>query len=213
MVFTGAWILAGLVQEGYSARREDISALAALDAESAWVMIAGLIAAGLLTLAFAAGLRAELGPGLGSSLGCGLVALTGAGLAGLGLLRNDCSSVTGACETRVELGEVSWQHSAHDIFSAPVFAAAVVAPLVLGLRFRSEPRWRRLSPLLLAAAPVLAVLFALGGVEAIPGWAGVVQRAAASVAFLCLEAMALQLLRLSWGAASRAGSNACESTS
>jgi hypothetical protein len=34
-VFTGAWLVGGLVQQDYSLRREDISALAALDAEIA----------------------------------------------------------------------------------------------------------------------------------------------------------------------------------
>jgi hypothetical protein len=196
VVFTAAWVIGGLLQDGYSARREDISALAAVDAERAWVMIIGLVVAGLLTLVFATGLRAELGAGLSTSFGCALVAFVGVGLLGLGLLRNDCSSVTDACRSRVEAGEVSWQHTAHDVLSAPVLAAAVVAPLVLGLRFGKERRWRLLAPLSFGAAVLLAVLFSLGGTDAIPGWDGAIQRSGASVAFLWLELAALHLLWL-----------------
>ena len=160
-------------------------------------MIAGLVLAGLLTLAFGAGLRADLGPGLGASLGCALVAFVGVGLVGLGLLRNDCSSMTAACASRVDAGAVSWHHTAHDVVSAPVLAAVAVAPLVLGLHFRAEPRWRRLAVLSFIAAAVIALVFIIGGLEAIPGWDGALQRAGASAALLWLEATALRLLWLS----------------
>lgn len=191
-VFTGAWIAGGLLQEGYSARREDISALAAADAEHAWVMIAGLVAAGLLTAAFGVGLRFETG----SLPGPALVIFAGLGLAALGLLRNDCSSLTAECKARVAAGEVSWHHTAHDVLSVPVFAAAVLAPLVLARALRRDPRWRSVVPWSLGATPALGVLFLLGGVEAFPSWDGLLQRVAASAAFAWLGAAALHALRL-----------------
>jgi hypothetical protein len=41
IAFTIAWLIGGLVQDEYSFRQEDISALAALDAQHAWIMITG----------------------------------------------------------------------------------------------------------------------------------------------------------------------------
>jgi hypothetical protein len=193
VVFTTAWVAAGFVQDGYSARREDISALAARTAEHPWLMMAGLCATGLLVAAFAFGLHR--GVRRGSVTGPALVLLCGLGIVALGLLRNDCSSLTEACEARVEAGEVSWQHTAHDVVSVPVLAAAVAAPLVLALRFRTDARWRALAPFSAAAAPVLGALFALAGIEA-ASWNGVLQRVAVSAVLLWLEVAALRLLRL-----------------
>jgi heme A synthase len=157
-------------------------------------MIAGLVASGALLAAFALALHA--GVARGSVVGPLLVGFCGVGMVALGLLRNDCSSLTQECEARVDAGTVSWQHTAHNLVSAPVFAAAVAAPLVLALRFRADARWRSLARFSVATAPVLAVLFALGGTEAAAPWNGVVQRVAVSAALLWLEVTALHLLRL-----------------
>jgi hypothetical protein len=194
LVFTAAWVVAEHVQGGYDARREDISALAARTAEHPWLMMAGFVTSGLLLSAFAFALHH--GVSRGSIVGPLLVILCGLGVVALGLLRNDCSSLTEECEARIAAGKVSWQHSAHDLLSGPVFAAAAAAPLVLALRFRADPRWRALAPFSAAAAPVLAVLFALGGIEAARSWNGVIQRVAVSAALLWLEVAALRLVRL-----------------
>jgi hypothetical protein len=45
LLFTLAWLIAWPVQDEYSPRREEISALAALDAEQAWIMILGFFCA------------------------------------------------------------------------------------------------------------------------------------------------------------------------
>jgi hypothetical protein len=42
IAFTTAWLLGWLDQDKYSVRQEDISALAAMDAQHAWIMITGL---------------------------------------------------------------------------------------------------------------------------------------------------------------------------
>lgn len=194
IVLTAAWVAAGFAQDDYSARREDISALAARSAQHPWLMIAGLVTSGVLVVAFALALHRGIRGG--AVAGVALVALCGFGMVALGLLRNDCSSLTEECQARVEAGEVSWQHTAHDLLSAPVFAAAVAAPAVLALRFRADPSWRSLTPLSAAATPVLAVLFILGGLEAAPSWNGVVQRVAVSAALVWLESVALRLLKI-----------------
>lgn len=194
VIFTATWVVAGFVQDGYNARREDISALAARSAEHPWLMIAGLVTTGLLIAAFAVALHR--GVRRGSVAGPALVALCGLGMVALGLLRNDCSSLTEECEARVEAGDVSWQHRAHELVSVPVFAAAVAAPVVLALRFRADAGWRALAPFSAAAAPALAALFALGGLEPAPSWNGVIQRVAVSAVLVWLEVAALHLLRL-----------------
>lgn len=192
ILLTAAWVAGGLVQRGYSARREDISALAAMDAEHAWIMIAGLATSGALTAAFAVG----LGWGVrGSRIGPAVVGLVGVGMVALGFLRNDCSSLTEACKARVEAGAVSWHHRAHDVVSVPVFAAAVIAPLLMAWTFRSNTCFSPLALYSISTAAALAVLFALGGVEAFPAWDGAIQRAAVTAAILWMEVIALRLLR------------------
>jgi hypothetical protein len=191
LVFTSAWVTGSLVQKGYSIRREDISALAALDAEHPWIMIAGLAVSGALTVAFAVGLRCRIPRSTAASA---LVALAGLAMIALGLLRNDCSTETAACKARVEAGAVSWHHHAHDALSGPVFAVAVLAPLLLAPRLRGEVRLKALAAYSVATSAALAVLFALGGLDAVPGWDGAVQRAGVSLAMLWMEVVALRLL-------------------
>jgi hypothetical protein len=112
----------------------------------------------------------------------------------LGLLRNDCSTETEACEARIAAGASSWHHHVHDVLSGPIFAAAVIAPLLLARALRGDARLHALAPYSLGTAVALAVLFALGGLDAAPGWDGAVQRGAVSLAMLWLEVVALRLL-------------------
>jgi hypothetical protein len=191
VVFTTAWITGSLVQKGYSIRREDISALAALDAEYPWILILGFAVSGALTTAFAVGLRGRIPR---SRLASALVALAGLGMIALGLLRNDCSTETEACKARVEAGAVSWHHQAHDVLSGPVFAAAVLAPLFLAPRCRRELGSKALAAYSIATAAALAALFALGGLDAVSGWDGAVQRLGVSLALLWMGVVALRLL-------------------
>ena len=51
IAFTLAWLVGGLVQDEYSFRQEDISALAEMDAQHAWIMITGFVLLGLGTVA------------------------------------------------------------------------------------------------------------------------------------------------------------------
>ena len=44
VVFSAAWLVAWAAQETYSPLREDISALAALDAQQPWIMVVGFLA-------------------------------------------------------------------------------------------------------------------------------------------------------------------------
>ena len=91
IAFTIAWIVGAVVQDEYSLRREDISALAALDAQNAWIMVTGFLLLGVGIVALGAGLAGALN-GRPATVGSILVAVAGVGIIVAGLARNDCSS-------------------------------------------------------------------------------------------------------------------------
>jgi hypothetical protein len=126
LVFTAAWLLAWPLQEQYSPRREDISALAALDAQHAWIMILGFLALGVGTTALGLGLMESLS-GWSSRVGSAFVMVAGVGLVIAGLARNDCSSELPGCAAAVDAGDVSTHHGIHDLVSLLIFLALVVA--------------------------------------------------------------------------------------
>ena len=78
------------VQDDYSPRREDISALAAVDAQHAWIMIAGIVALGLGLLALGLGLVNAIHDGASATVGSVLLVLAGLSFVAAGLARNDC---------------------------------------------------------------------------------------------------------------------------
>jgi hypothetical membrane protein len=90
IAFTIAWLIGGLVQDEYSFRQEDISALAAMDAQYAWIMITGFVLLGAGTVALGAGLASTL-KYPSALIGSVLLMIAGIGLAVAGLARNDCS--------------------------------------------------------------------------------------------------------------------------
>ena len=69
VLFTVAWLVAASVQDDYSARREDISALAAVDAQHAWIVMTGIIALGLGIIALGLGLRGVSDDGRSAKVG------------------------------------------------------------------------------------------------------------------------------------------------
>src|SRR6478672_1994293 len=96
VAFTTAWLVGGLDQQEYSFQREDISALAAIDAQYAWIMITGFVLIGAGTVALAVGLASTLRY-RSAVIGSVLLMIAGIGLAVAGLARNDCSENLPAC--------------------------------------------------------------------------------------------------------------------
>jgi hypothetical membrane protein len=84
IAFTIAWIVAGVLQDGYSLRRDYISELAALDARHAWIMITGFLWLGVGTVALGIGLAGAL-VGRLARIGSILVVLAGIGIIVAGL--------------------------------------------------------------------------------------------------------------------------------
>jgi hypothetical membrane protein len=196
IAFTIAWLVGALAQDEYSVRQEDISALAALDAQNAWIMITGFLLLGVGIVALGAGLAGAL-KGRPATVGSILVVLAGAGIIVAGLARNDCSSELDACAERVDAGDVSWHHTTHDLASLVVFLALVAAPLVLARAFRRDQSWRDLRTYSLitgALGLVLMVLF-LTGVAG--SWNGLLQRVFVTVLFAWIAVLGARLIRLS----------------
>ena len=202
IVFTVAWLVAWAVQDDYSPRHEDISALAALDAEQPWIMIAGFLALGLGITLLGLGLRLRLGlpralaGGLSALIGALLVTVAGIGLVVAGLARNDCSTELAACNAKVDAGDLSWHHSVHDLASLVIFVALIAAQLVLARAFRQDARWQDLRTYSMVSGGLSFALLVLYGSEAIGDSNGLVQRVFTAVPFVWVAVLGLRLRRL-----------------
>jgi hypothetical membrane protein len=192
IAFTLAWLVGGLVQDEYSVRQEDISALAALDAQHAWIMIAGFLLLGVGTVALAAGLASTL-KYPSARVGSVLLMIAGIGIALAGLARNDCSSELLVCAVRVDAGEVSWHHKVHDTVSLFVFLALIAAPLVLARAFGRDNRWRALRTYSIVTGVLGFVLLVLYVIEAGGTWNGIIQRFFVSVLFVWIAVAGVRL--------------------
>jgi hypothetical membrane protein len=196
IAFTIAWIVGAVVQDEYSVRREDISALAALDAQNAWIMITGFLLLGAGMIALGAGLAGALKGGP-ATVGSILVVVAGVGIIVAGLARNDCSSELDACADRVEAGDVSWHHATHDLASLVVFLALVAAPLVFARAFRGDQSWRDLRTYSLITGVLGLVLLVLFLTGVAGSWNGLLQRVFVTVLFLWIAVLGARLIRLS----------------
>ena len=195
IAFTIAWLLGGLVQDEYSVRQEDISALAALDAQHAWIMITGFVLLGVGTVALAAGLASTLRyPS--AVIGSVLLMIAGIGLPAAGLARNDCSSELPACAARVDTGEVSWHHQVHDNVSLIIFLALIAAPLVFARAFGRDHRWRPLRTYSIVTGLLGFALLVLYVIASAGTWNGLVQRIFVSVLFLWIAVLGFRLSRI-----------------
>jgi hypothetical membrane protein len=195
VIFSAAWLVAWPLQEQYSPRREDISALAAVDAQDAWIMILGFIALGVGTTALGLGLMGAL-RGRSGRVGSVLVMAAGVGLGIAGLARNDCSSELSSCAVAAEAGDVSVHHQIHDLVSLLIFVALIVAQLLCARAFRQDSQWRDLRTYSLVSGLLTLALLVLYIADAIDGWNGIVQRIFLAVPWIWIVVLGLRLLRL-----------------
>jgi hypothetical membrane protein len=184
------------VQDVYSPRREDISALAALDAQQPWLMVVGFVALAVGVVALGIGLLRAVEGGKAAYVGALLVLVAGLGILVAGFARNDCSSELAACKARIDAGDVSWHHGVHDAVSGLVFLAFVVAQLVLARAFRRDPSWRDLRAYSIVSGALTLALLVLFGAGAIDGWNGLVQRVLLAVLFAWTIVLGMRLRRL-----------------
>lgn len=193
-VFFGASVVAASAQDGYSPTREDLSALAALDARHAWIMVAGMVALGFLVLGFAGALLVHGDRRLWPAALPLIVA--GVSTAAAGVLRIDCSErVDAVCQARSDAGLLSWHDTAHNLMAALLVVAFALAPLLAAHRLRGVEGARLLAWGSSATAAAIAVLAAVYFSELAGTWSGLVQRALAAVALAWVAAAAWRLMR------------------
>src|SRR5215218_732827 len=195
IAFTIAWLIGGLVQDEYSFRQEDISALAAMDAQYAWIMITGFVLLGAGTVALGAGLASTL-KYPSALIGSVLLMLAGIGLAVAGLARNDCSSKLPACAARVDSGAVSWQHQVHDNVSLIIFLVLIAAPLVFARAFGRDDRWRPLRTYSIVTGLLGFALLVLYVSASPRTWKRLAQRTFVSVLFIWIAVVGFRLSRV-----------------
>lgn len=190
VAFTAAWVAGTLRQAGYSVAEEHLSGLAAPDARNPEIMIAGFLALGACTFAFASALEEALGGRGRAGLGPVLMRAAGIGTVAAGLLRRDRmllhppGGVTGQ----------SWHNHGHDLASGVLYASLLVAPLLLARRFRGDPEWEALRPPAVATTIGSATLLGLFWSDTMAQWGGVIQRVIATVPLGMMAALAVKLL-------------------
>jgi len=196
VLFTAAWLIAESVQDTYGPRREDISALAALDAQHAWIMIAGIVALGLSLVALGVGLVGAIDDGRSATVGAILLVVAGLAFVVAGFARDDCSSELQACKTRVKAGNVSWHHQVHDNVGIAVFLFLVLAPLMLARAFRRDRGWRDLRRYSLITGVLTLVLLLVFGGGSFTGWNGLAERLLITIPLVWIAGLGTRLARI-----------------
>jgi hypothetical membrane protein len=196
VLFTGGWIVAGLVQPAtYDWARQEISDLGALTADHAWVWNLADSLSGLLILIFAVGILPLVRVARAGKVGAILIGIVGFGSVLDGLLREDCPlSTSDACQRLQDAPGLSWQHQAHDIESVVVFLAILAAPFFLARACTGIENLRGLRGysvatgfVQIAAALAYAALYGQAG-------GGVAQRLLALAFMVWIVVLALRIL-------------------
>lgn len=198
-----AWLVvagvAGAIEPGYSASRDALSMLGALDAARPWLFDTDVAIWGLSFIAAAAALWLDGPPGLRGRLGPGLIAFTGLTqiLDGFPFAADCRRTIDPGCRARELAGEVSWHHVAHGwTYVLGVYALAL-SVFAMAWRFRGDERWGRADLLALGCGlvglAVVAVLIFLSDHEA-NGHYGLVQRLSLGAGAIWVLALCLGLL-------------------
>ena len=132
-LFLAVALLQALTREGFDLRRHPLSLLSL--GALGWIQIANFVAAGLLSVAFAVGLRRVLHPGRGGRWGPLLVGAYGVGLIMGGVFVTDPGAgfPPGAPAGAPE--QLSWHGMLHAIAPLLAFLSLILACFVLARRF------------------------------------------------------------------------------
>lgn len=194
-LFTAAWIVEGATRADYNPLRHPVSSLALGDL--GWTQVVNFIVTGLLTLAFAVGLRRAVRPLGGSTWGPLLVGAYAIGLIGAGVFVTD--PVSGYPPgTPDRLVAYSTPGALHDLFSLLTFGGLPAASFVFARRFagwgqRGWAVYSAVTGLIFAVGFVLASL-GFGQVAGLVDLAGLFQRITIIVGATWLTLLALHLL-------------------
>jgi Protein of unknown function (DUF998) len=132
-LFLAVALLQALTRDGFDPGRHPLSLLSL--GELGWIQIANFVVAGLLSVAFAVGLRRVLHPGRGGTWGPLLVGAYGVGLIGGGVFVADPGAgfPPGAPAGAPE--QLSWHGVLHDVGHLLAFLSLLAACFVLARRF------------------------------------------------------------------------------
>jgi hypothetical protein len=192
-LFVVALLVEGAARDGYDAMRHPGSSLAL--GPSGWTQTVNFLVAGLLTLAFAIGLRAVLRDAIWGPV---LVGVWGVGLLGAAAFASD--PVNGYPPgTPDRIAQSTVHGMLHDAFSVPGFLALLVACFVFMRWFATRGR-RGLAIYSAVTGVVFAVSFALAGAAfnqaaALADIGGLCQRITVAAGFAWLTTLAVHLLR------------------
>jgi hypothetical protein len=142
-LFIGVTMVQILTRPGFDLRRLAISVLALGD--FGWVQISNFILSGLLTVAFAVGVRQTLRGGRAGTFGPILIAVNGLALLIAGVCTTDAGLgfPPGAPETIPD--PLSWHAQIHSFAFFLAVISIVLASLVLARRFAGLRQWRWLA--------------------------------------------------------------------
>jgi hypothetical membrane protein len=195
-LFVITFLVAGVIKPDYSPLKHDVSALELGD--FGWIQSLNFVVTGLLTLAFAAGLRRELNTEKGTKWGPRLIGLWAIGLVGSGIFITD--PIGGYPPgSPVEGGEVTGHGVLHNICAGLSFISLLAAIILFTRVFaaRRQRAWAFCS-ILCGTVLVVAIIVASYGASRTGGVAevdGLYQRIAGSSGMVWLTTLALNLLR------------------
>jgi hypothetical protein len=194
-LFVATFLVEGATRPDYHPLRNSVSSFAL--GELGWVQSLDFVVAGLLTTAFAAGVRRALPPGRGSTRGPALIGLWALGLVVAGVFATDPASGYPP-GTPLRPGHPSPHGVLHDLSVGFGFPALLAACLVFARQFAAggERGWALFS-VVCGLAFICSAFLAFRGFghpDGLGPVGGLMERAAAVAAFTWLTALAAHLL-------------------
>ncbi|MFW9997518.1 MAG: DUF998 domain-containing protein [Candidatus Odinarchaeota archaeon] len=188
-------IILGLLTPGYNHITDTMSILGGVGGIRATIFNTGLAVTGVLICLFAIGLHRGIKPGRGSFIGPLMLIIAGIGMVGAGYFHCDQG-----CENVLSFTFTGIMHSLTAFLTG---VCASVAPLVIYLRLKNDPRWEKyrfytlLSGLAANATGIgFWISLVLFRQEAVM-FRGVLQRLGIVIPLLWMVIIAVQLLRVS----------------
>jgi hypothetical protein len=195
-LFTAAWILEGATRAHYNPLRHPISSLSI--GELGWTQSSVFVVTGLLTLAFAFGLRRRLPPQGGSTWGPILIGAMAIGLLGAGIFVTDPMNGYPPGTPDLPL-QYSVPGRLHRLFSAFVFLGLPIACFVFARLFGKwgARRWANYSRATGIAFVLLFIVTSAGfaQVEGLVDYAGLLQRITLTIGWAWLTLLAVYMLK------------------
>jgi hypothetical protein len=110
-------------------------------------------------------------------------------------MRHDCSVQLPSCTAKINMGEISGYHAAHDVASVTTFVLAGISQLLISRSVHRGDGWRYMRLLSIASGTTTLVLFLLMSSGLMPEWVGAIQRVIVSVACIWVSTVGLHLYR------------------